>query len=339
MELEAETRKRRIDLQLGQAGWPSGSRVLLEAYLPKITDSAKLSESVSQEKGWFVDYVLHDDSGDPVAIVEAKSSSRSALEGEQQACGYVRRIADSRSVTPFIFLANGDETWFLETPAGPPRRISGFFTPGDLERLAFQQRYRETLEGKAVAERVVNRSYQINAVKAVSERIEQGHRKFLLVMATGTGKTRVAVALVDLLMRCKWIERVLFLADRRELVKQALDAFKEHLPDVPRARLEAGEIDPTVRILAATYPGMMAAYQRLSPGYFDLIIADESHRSIYNRYGALFDHFSTTLIRSKLGSRRRRRISSITTPSICSNVRMASRPSTTATMKRSMTIT
>lgn len=131
----------------------------------------------------------------------------------------------------------------MDSPAGPPRRISGFFSPDDLERFMFQKQYRETLTRSQVAQRVVNRSYQINAVKEVAERIQIGHRQFLLVMATGTGKTRTAVALVELLMRCKWIERVLFLADRRELVKQALDAFKEHLPDVPRTRVESGGID------------------------------------------------------------------------------------------------
>jgi len=115
-------------------------------------------------------------------------------------------------------------------------------------------------------------------------------------MATGTGKTRTVIALIDLLLRQNWIQRVLFLADRRELVKQALDAFKEHLPKVPRSWIESGDVDSAARVLAATYPGMMAAYQRLSPGFFDLIVADESHRSIYNRYGAILDHFDSVQI-------------------------------------------
>jgi type I restriction enzyme R subunit len=125
----------------------------------------------------------------------------------------------------------------------------------------------------------------------VSERIEAARRKFLLVMATGTGKTRTVIGLVDLLMRCHWIQRLLFLADRRELVKQSLDAFKEHLPDVPRDWIEGGKIDAAARVLGATYPGMMSVYQKLSPGFFDLIVFDESHRSIYNRYKAIPDHF------------------------------------------------
>lgn len=154
-------------------------------------------------------------------------------------------------------------------------------------------RFREPLSNAIVDARIVDRGYQIEVVKTVAERIQAAYRKFLLVLATGTGKTRVAIALVELLRRHKWIQRVLFLADRRELVKQALGSFKDHLPDVPRAWIEGGEIDKEARIHAATYPGMMGLYQKLSPGYYDLIIADESHRSIYHRYKAILDHFDS----------------------------------------------
>lgn len=140
-------------------------------------------------------------------------------------------------------------------------------------------------------ERIVDRSYQIEAIKTVAERIEDAHRKFLLVLATGTGKTRVSVALVELLMRQERARRILFLADRRELVKQALGAFKEHLPSAPRSWIEGGAIDKDAHIHLATYPGMMTLYQKISPGYYDLIIADESHRSIYSRYKSILDHF------------------------------------------------
>jgi type I restriction enzyme R subunit len=229
-------------------------------------------------------------------VVEAKRSSRSPIEGERQASDYADRIRETHGVDPFIFLANGNEIWFWHRRLYPPRKVSGFYKLEDLERIAFQDRYHESLEGAAVAERIVNRPYQIEAVKTVAERLAAGHRRFLLVMATGTGKTRTAIALVELLIRRKWVQRVLFLADRRELVKQALDAFKEHLPDVPRARAETGEIDPGARVVAATYPSMMQAYEKLSPGYFDLIFADESHRSIYSRYRAILDHFDAIQI-------------------------------------------
>lgn len=290
MDNEAQTRMVKIDHALARAGWSPGDRCCVEELFIPLQSAIVREDQQTQARG-FADYGLRDRFDRPVAIVEAKRSSRSPLEGERQASEYAEQIAKIHGITPFIFLSNGDEHWFMETPAGPPRRVSGFFSPDDLERLAFQRRYREPLTGASVAERIINRAYQTNAVKEVAERIENGRRQFLLVMATGTGKTRVAVALVELLMRCKWIERVLFLADRRELVKQALDAFKEHLPDVPRARIESGEMDSTARIFASTYPAMMAAFPRLSPGAFDLIFADESHRSIYSRYRSIFEHF------------------------------------------------
>jgi len=289
-DTEALTRTRKIDRALARAGWNPNDRQWVEEFFLR-GPTPRVMDGETYRKHEFADYVLLDRFGHPLAVVEAKRTSRSPLEGERQAAEYAVRIANEYGVTPLIFLSNGDEHWFMETPEGPPRRVSGFFSPDDLERIAFQRRYREPLTGAKVAERIVNRSYQINAVKEVAERTEKGRRQFLLVMATGTGKTRIAVALVELLMRSKWIERVLFLADRRELVKQALDAFKEHLPDVPRTRIESSETDTTARIFASTYPAMMAVFPRLSPGGFDLIFADESHRSIYARYRTIFEHF------------------------------------------------
>ncbi len=174
---------------------------------------------------------------------------------------------------------------------GPPRKVSGFFTEEDLLRLAHLEKFGKPLTGVMPLESIIDRAYQIEANKTIAERIEAGLRNFLMVLATGTGKTRVAVALVELLQRQERIQRVLFLADRRELVKQALGAFKEHLPGAPRSWIEGGSIDKDAQIHLATYPGMMALYQKLSPGYYDLIIADESHRSIYSRYKAILDHF------------------------------------------------
>ena len=168
-------------------------------------------------------------------------------------------------IDPFIFLTNGDEIWFWHRSLYPPRLVSGFFTQDDLERLAFIDRFHEPPSLAEVNPRIVDRAYQIEAVKTVAERIELGYRRFLLVMATGTGKTRVAIALVDLLRRQKWIQRVLFLADRRELVKQAIGAFKEHLPDAPRCWIEGGDIDQAATIHAATYPGMMGLYPPTVP--------------------------------------------------------------------------
>ncbi|MCE5280361.1 MAG: DEAD/DEAH box helicase family protein [Planctomycetaceae bacterium] len=285
MEQESYTRSNRIDQQLRSAGWLPRSQRLLEEFVLKATVEGDCTE--------FADYALLDQQKAPIAIVEAKRSSRSALEGERQAADYARRIAADCGTEPFVFLANGNEIWFWDSSLYPPRKVSGFYSPGDLDRLRFIRSYRQPLGGADVDVNIAGRAYQIEAIKTIAERIETSRRRFLLVMATGTGKTRTVIALIELLLRRKWIQRVLFLADRRELVKQALDAFKEHLPQVPRGWVESGEVDPAARVLAATYPGMMATYQRLSPGYFDLIVADESHRSIYNRYKAILDHFDS----------------------------------------------
>lgn len=287
---EAHTRAERIDRQLAKAGWAVSSRqVIEELWLP--AESVMTEPPPKRLRDEFVDYALMTPDGRPIAIVEAKKTSRDPLVGERQAADYADRIKTLHGIDPSIFLANGNEIFFWHRRLYPPRPVSGFFTLSDLERLAFLDRYHESLLGTSVETGIVDRAYQIEAVKTVAERIEAAHRKFLLVLATGTGKTRVAIALVELLRRRKWVQRVLFLADRRELVKQCLGAFKEHLADVPRAWIEGGEIDREARIHAATYPGMMGLYQQLSPGYYDLIICDESHRSIYQRYKAILDHF------------------------------------------------
>lgn len=293
-ENEAQTRALRIDQQLARAGWTRESRRLVdELCVPSERERAVENDLVYRISHEFLDYGLLDRLRRPVGIVEAKRTSRNALEGERQAADYADQIKRIHGIDPFIFLANGDEIWFWHRRLYPPRKVSGFFTEEDLERLAYLDQFHEPLAGAAVNPSIVDRGYQIDAVKTIAEQIETARRKFLMVLATGTGKTRVAIALIELLHRCKWIQRVLFLADRRELVKQALGAFKDHLPDVPRCWIEGGDIDRQARVHAATYPGMMSLFRRLSPGYYDLIIADESHRSIYNRYKAILDHFDS----------------------------------------------
>jgi type I restriction enzyme R subunit len=288
---ESKTRAQRIDLQLAKAGWAKGSLQFAEEFILQSKNSMILGEPTQRLADEFADYVLLDRLQRPLVIVEAKRTGRSALEGERQAADYADRIKAEHGMNPFIFLANGDEIWFWHRNLYPPRRVSGFFKEEDLLRLAHLDKFGKPLTGAMPLNRIIDRAYQIEAVKTIAERIEAAKRRFLMVLATGTGKTRVAVALVELLQRQERIQRVLFLADRRELVKQALGAFKEHLPGSPRSWIEGGAFDKGAQIHFATYPGMMSIYQRLSPGYYDLIIADESHRSIYSRYKAIFDHF------------------------------------------------
>ncbi|MBG1268059.1 type I restriction endonuclease subunit R [Nostoc sp. WHI] len=289
---EAETRQHLINRQLAQAGWSTQQRNLLDEFLLSDTlRQAKESQGTYWVGNEYVDYALVSPDKKPLAIVEAKRSSRDALAGKRQASDYADRIREKHKFEPFIFLCNGETIYFWDRERYPLRIVSGFFTEEDLARLAFQRQYRVPLNQFSASKNIVDRLYQLEAIKRVTESLEQGQRKFLLVMATGTGKTRTVIALVDLLMRAKWIQRVLFLADRRELVRQALGNFKEHIPNETRAWIEGREVDSTARIHVATYPSMMKVFQQLSPGYYDLIIADESHRSIYGRYKALFQHF------------------------------------------------
>jgi type I restriction enzyme R subunit len=298
MNSERQTRQEKIDLQLGRAGWAAGSRRLIEELLVDTTYLASDHDGVYRTTNEFVDYALFDRLGRLLAIVEAKRSSRDPLEGERQAADYADALRAKHGTDPFVFLANGDEIWFWHRKLYPPRKVSGFCTEEDLLRLAYLDKFGKPLRGAMPLDHIIDRDYQIEAAKTIAERIEAAKRRFLMVLATGTGKTRVAVALVELLQRQERIQRVLFLADRRELVKQALGAFKEYLPGSPRSWIESGVIDKDARIHFATYPGMMSLCRRLSPGYYDLIIADESHRSIYEKksYGGIFDHFDSLLL-------------------------------------------
>lgn len=281
---EKETRQKLIDNQLRRAGWGNNFVFLEEFVLPRSLDTASSHNQ-------FADYALMDRAGRPIAIVEAKRTSRDAIAGKRQAADYADLVFEQYGIDPFIFLANGVETWFWDRPSAPLRKVSGFFTLDDLTRLDYQRRNRQDPTGTPHNRMIINRLYQVEAIKRVAEALKQSRRKFLLVMSTGTGKTRTTIALIDVLMRANWVKQVLFLADRRELVRQALGDFKEYLPNQTRARVEGGEIDLTANIHVATYPSMMQVYEALSPGFYDLIIADESHRSIYNRYRALFYHF------------------------------------------------
>ena len=291
MSSERQIRLTKIDRQLAMAGWGAGSKRILEEFLVVDRGTVAEPDGAYRSVAQFADYALIDATGRVLAIVEAKRSSRDPIEGERQAADYADAIAKEQGIDPFVFLANGDEIWFWHRKLYPPRKVSGFFTEDDLLRIAHLDKFGKSLTGAMPLERIIDRAYQIEAVKTIAERIEAAKRRFLMVLATGTGKTRVAVSLVELLQRQERIQHVLFLADRRELVKQALGAFKEHLPGSPRSWIEGGAIDKDAQVHFATYPGMMSIYQRLSSGYYDLIIADESHRSIYSRYKAILDHF------------------------------------------------
>lgn len=282
---EVITRAHLVDAQLARAGWSKSRRSLIEEFFLKAQENG-----ASYNAQQFADYVLLGSDGKPLAVVEAKRTSRDELAGKRQAADYADIIKARFGQDPFVFLTNGKEIQFWDRERYAPRKVSGFYTRDDLERLHHQRQFAQPLDGMSINAAIAGRDYQNEAIRRVTEGLLTAKRKFLLVMATGTGKTRTTIALIDTLLRAKRVQRVLFLADRRELVRQAMSEFKSHLPNESLARIEAGETSGA-RIQFSTYPSMMQVYARLSVGYYDLIVADESHRSIYQRYKAIFDHF------------------------------------------------
>lgn len=300
---EFATRKTFIDVDLKQIGWRfDGEKVnIAEEY--EVADMA----GVQGQKG-YCDYVLFGDDALPLAVIEAKRTSKDPKMGERQAELYADCLERKFKLRPFIFLTNGFETFFWDGKL-PPREVSGIFGKSDLHRLMTRREQLEnapkSLHDYPINDKITDRYYQKEAIRAVCDGLEKGERKFLLVMATGTGKTRTASSLVDVLSRAGRLTNVLFLADRTALVKQAKDDFRTYLPDTTLCNLCTGKDDKNARIIFSTYPTLLNAVdsvksedgQRLfSPAHFDLIIIDESHRSIFKKYRAIFEYFDAVLV-------------------------------------------
>ncbi|CAM4433699.1 Helicase conserved C-terminal domain-containing protein [Pedobacter westerhofensis] len=297
---EAETRKDIIDKRLKIAGWDVDDRSNVIKELSIIVDNNLIPEEAAPYSGnQFSDYVLLGKDGRPLGVIEAKKSSVDPSIGREQAKQYCYNIQKNQGgEIPFCFYTNGHEIFFWDLENYPPRKVHGFPTKGDLERYNYVRRARRPLYGEFINIKIAGRDYQIRAIRAVMEELERKRRTFLLVMATGTGKTRTCIAIVEALMRAGWAERVLFLVDRIALRDQALEAFKEHLPNEPRwPKVGEKNISQDRRIYVSTYPTMLNIVRNeentLSPHFFDLIIIDESHRSIYNTYKEVLDYFST----------------------------------------------
>lgn len=296
---EAQTRQEIIDKRLEKAGWdvnnPSQVTAELDIWvgLPEGVTEAQHEYQGHQ----YADYALLGSDGYPLAVVEAKKTSKDARIGQEQARQYAENIAkNSGKDMPFVFYTNGNDIYFWDTEKHPPRKIHGFPTKNDLARLLFLRKSEKPLSQELINRDVSGRPYQIEAIRSVLEGIEKAKRKFLIVMATGSGKTRTCISMTDVLMRTNRVQRVLFLVDRIALRNQALDAFKEFLPNAPIwPKTGEKEIVTDRRVYAATYPTMLNIIENvncpLSPHFFDLIIADESHRSIYNIYKNIFDYF------------------------------------------------
>lgn len=301
---EAQTRSQLIDSLLAQSGWDVKDPVqVVEEFdiLTALPDGVE-EPRTPYEGHQFSDYVLLGKNGRPLAVVEAKKTSKDPALGREQAKQYCQNILNQLGgELPFCFYTNGLDTYFWDLDNYPPRKVVGFPTRDDLERFQYIRRNRKPLTQELVNTSIADRDYQIRAIRAVLEGIEQKRRDFLLVMATGTGKTRTCIALVDALMRAGYAEKVLFLVDRIALREQALSAFKEYLPNEPRWPNVAEKlIAKDRRIYVSTYPSMLNVIrddaQHLSPHFFDFIVVDESHRSIYNTYKEVLDYFKTITI-------------------------------------------
>lgn len=304
---EHETRKVLIDLLLKEAGWNDlreGKEIEYEVLdMPLSTNPSG--------KG-YVDYVLWDDNGKPLAVVEAKSTLHDARKGKHQATLYADCLEKMTGQRPVIFYTNGFETHLWDDYFYPDRKVQGFYTKEELQVLIRRRHERLDLRNFVVNTSIVERDYQLEAIKRVAEALvttqnnslRGRNRKALLVMATGSGKTRTAAAIVDMLTKCNWAKRILFLADRNALVTQAKNAFKEHLPNLSAIDLTKEKEDAGTRVVFSTYPTILNKIDAIKNeeerfygiGHFDVIIVDEAHRSVYQKYQAIFDYFDGILI-------------------------------------------
>jgi type I restriction enzyme R subunit len=290
---EFETRRLYIDLYLEEAGWQLGAGCTVEHEVQGMPNATGTG---------FVDYVLWGDDGKPLALVEAKRSCRDPRDGERQAELYANCLEQRYGQRPLIFVSNGYRHRLWDDRRYPTREVQGFYKKDELETLIRRREIRQPLSQATLSNSIAGRYYQQRAIRAICESLEMGRLKALLVQATGTGKTRTAISLTDVLSRCNWVKRVLFLADRTSLVLQAERAFRRFLPDCSPVNLvtnKGGE----GRVFLSTYPTMMhlidaedsRGVKRFGVGHFDLVIIDEAHRSVYQKYGAIFAYFDSLL--------------------------------------------
>lgn len=297
---EALTRRHLIDVELHEAGWPLNNPEDREFKVDTMPTASGTLSGVG-----YVDYVLWGADGLPLAVVEAKRTTKDPHVGKQQAKLYADCLERRYGRRPIIYYTSGYETWIWDDAMYPEREVQGFHTRDQLQLLINRRNTRKPLSEQQIDNSIVERPYQHNAIRAVAEAYEKDfERKALVVMATGTGKTRTVVALTKLLQEANWAKRVLFLADRIALVKQAANAFKTHLPGSGPVILSADE-DTESRIHVATYPTMMnlinktegkLGKRKFGIGHYDLIIVDEAHRSVYQKYRAIFEYFDSLLI-------------------------------------------
>lgn len=298
---EAETRRRYIDLMLREAGWDvlenegdiQPGKACVEIEVAGMPNNAA--------KG-YADYVLFGTDGKPLAVIEAKRTSKDANIGKHQAELYAESLENRYGVRPVIYYTNGYEIYCIDGLGYPARRLYAFHSIKDLEVIMSRRASWGNILDFSVKDEITDRYYQKRAIKAMCEWFNARHRRGLLVMATGTGKTRTAISLVDVLQRNNWIKNTLFLADRTSLVNQTARSFSKLLPNTSVTVLsdKNADIDPNARITFSTYQTMInyinTDHKPYSVGRFDLIIIDEAHRSVFGKFGDIFRYFDSLLV-------------------------------------------
>lgn len=304
---EFETRRFLIDLYLREAGWDNLKKPQDIEY-----EVWGMPISTNPSGKGYVDYVLWDDDAKPLAVIEAKSTLHDSLKGQHQASLYADCLEKSTGQRPIIFYTNGYDTCIWDDTFYPPRKVHGFYTKDELQTLIKRRATRQDIRHFEVNTAIAGRPYQLEAIQRLAEhfvasvdkKLRGRHRKALLVMATGSGKTRTAAAIVDMLTKCNWAKRILFLADRNALVNQAKNAFKEHLPHLSAIDLTKEKETGITRLVFSTYPTIMNSINNqlegdarfYGVGHFDVVIIDEAHRSIYQKYQSIFEYFDGLLI-------------------------------------------
>ena len=291
---EYKTRKIYIDTMLTDAGWAEGKDWLNEVELPGMPNKSEVG---------YADYVLYGDDGRPLAVIEAKRTCVDVSKARQQAKLYADLLEKKYHRRPVIFLTNGFETHIIDN-LYPERKCAAIYSKRDLEKLFNLQTMRTSLKNAMVDRAIAGRYYQEGAIKAVCDAFARNRRKALLVMATGSGKTRTVIALCDVLLQHGWVKNILFLADRSSLVTQAKRSFVNLLPDLSVTNLCEEKDNYTAHCVFSTYQTMYNVIDSVQDeegklftcGHFDLVICDEAHRSVYNKYRDIFNYFDAPLV-------------------------------------------
>ncbi len=294
---EYKTRKIYIDFMLADAGWVEGKDWVNEVELHGMPNASGVG---------YADYVLYGDDGKPLAVLEAKRTCMDVSKGRQQAKLYADLLEQKYGRRPIIFLSNGFDTHVWNDKYYPERKVASVYSKRDLEKLFNLHTMRASLKNVVVDKHIAGRYYQEAAIKAVCEAFDKkNRRKALLVMATGSGKTRTVIALCKALLDHGWVKNILFLADRNSLVTQAKRAFANMLPDLSVTNLCEDKANFDSRCVFSTYQTMMGCIDTVKDendkklftvGHFDLVIVDEAHRSIYNKYKDIFNYFDAPLV-------------------------------------------